>query len=236
MSTTALFKTNVFIKDWEKDDQWNENIKTIANASLMDHVAKTGELKKHSLEDGIPFFTEENLEKFEDVKELFEMFVEGFWDLHISYADENPESKFITKNDIANALMKETGKVPLMEKGDHKKLHTHKRTSAFAIFYLDDVDNEKDGGLLRLHDPAFNNLDYFHGQICKDIPTVKHRMIVAPTSIWHEVSPYFGDETRTTVVINLHGKDLDDVLTEKSKGFEMTEMKHETGKYERLES
>lgn len=202
----TLFKTNVYIKDQDYDDQWNNEVKSIVKATISKHVSESNVSLERAFEDGVPLFTDSNRQTYPQLEELFQAFVDGFYDLNKSY--ENEETDLLTREEIVYALSKEMGKAPLMKYGDFKKVHTHKRTSAYGIFYLDTVDNKKDGGILSLYDPSFNNPDYFHGSMVAKVPTVKHRMVVAPATVWHDVSPYFGDE-RNTIVINFHGMFVD---------------------------
>jgi hypothetical protein len=63
---------------------------------------------------------------------------------------------------------------------------------------------KKHGGKLILKDPSFHSNYSFHPPEDYGIETRKNRLIVAPAYVWHEVSPYIGDEDRITVVVNLH--------------------------------
>jgi Rps23 Pro-64 3,4-dihydroxylase Tpa1-like proline 4-hydroxylase len=75
---------------------------------------------------------------------------------------------------------------------------------AFGIFYLTDVDNEKHGGTLVLHDPAFHGVFNFHEARTYDVATKKNRLVICPNHIWHEVKQYLADDERITIVVNLN--------------------------------
>ena len=86
----------------------------------------------------------------------------------------------------------------------YKCIHNHgSYVNAFAIFYLTDVNIEKDGGELILHDPSFSGLENFHENKVFKISPKKNRMVICPNHIWHEVARYNGENERLCVIINL---------------------------------
>ena len=95
------------------------------------------------------------------------------------------------------------GRLPIMRNGDYKGIHSHPGSTAFGIFYLTDVDNKKDGGKLILRDPSFHTNPGFRSLMTHEIETKAGRLVIAPSYIWHEVTPYYGKEDRITVVSNL---------------------------------
>ena len=101
------------------------------------------------------------------------------------------------------------GKLPIMKKGDYQRLHGHVNAVAFAIFYLTDVNNERQGGELILKDPSFNTNYGFKPPEDYAVETKKNRLVVVPGYIWHEVTPYTGDDDRITIVMNLCLDNLD---------------------------
>jgi Rps23 Pro-64 3,4-dihydroxylase Tpa1-like proline 4-hydroxylase len=72
-----------------------------------------------------------------------------------------------------------------------------------AVYYLDCVDNDKDGGKLIFHDPAFNQVIKTRPKSKMSIETEKNTIIIVPAHVWHEVTPYYGEEDRLAVVMNI---------------------------------
>jgi oxalate decarboxylase/phosphoglucose isomerase-like protein (cupin superfamily) len=196
----TIFPTNVFIKDYELSEDWNSSLSVFIRAHFANAVSISGNYDITS-DEAYGVFTEENLQASKELRELREMFVDGFYQLSQSFKT-NKEKK-LTKEEVSNGLEKTFGRLPFMKKGDVKRLHTHSDADAFGIFYLNDVDNQKDGGQLVLHDPSFNSLLFFRENRTMQIPTKKHRLIIVPSSVWHEVYQYLGEEERITVVVNL---------------------------------
>lgn len=194
----TIFPVNIFIEDNEKDEEWTETLKNVSVAIFQSTIAEKNLSKEDLADDEIPFFTEENLKKYPILKELQEIFIDGFYELAKSY-----DNNTLTREKISEMVSKNSGKLPLMSKYSYKSVHSHVSSSAFAIFYLTDVDNKKNGGKLILRDPSFNANAYFKPEEKFALETRKNRLIVAPAYVWHEVTPYFGDDDRLTIVINL---------------------------------
>jgi Rps23 Pro-64 3,4-dihydroxylase Tpa1-like proline 4-hydroxylase len=193
-----IFPVNIYLKDSvvEETDllELNTAVKTIFN----NYKTRTGHSYSDVGDNEIPFFTKENLELFPVLKNLQEKFIDGFYELANSF-----EQNTLSREKIEHMVSKNSGKLPLMKKGDYKKTHNHHGACAFAVFYLSDVDNDKHGGKLILKDPSFHsNLNFHPVEEC-EIETKSNRLVIAPAYVWHEVSPYFGDEERITIVINL---------------------------------
>jgi hypothetical protein len=193
----TIFPVNVVIKDHILDDSWNEEIKTIVLTIFKDYIAKNN-VNKSLTDDEIPLFTENNLNKFPILRELQDLFVNGFYELASSY-NEN----ILTKDMLKGMVSKNSGKLPFVKTGERKSLHNHIGASAFGVFYLNSIDNKKHGGELILRDPAFHSNLHFHPPETFSVETKRNRLVVAPAYIWHEVNTYTGSEDRLAVVINL---------------------------------
>jgi len=199
----TIFPVKILIKDYEFSDDWNLSISAFLKAHFTKALESAGNYNVASDEEyGV--FTPENLAMSAELRDLREMFIDGFYEL--ANAFETNKEKRLTREKVSESLCENFGRLPFMKKGDVKHLHTHGDSDAFGIFYLSDIDNERQGGQLVLHDPSFNSLLYFRENRTMEIPTKKHKLIIAPTSVWHEVYQYLGDEDRITVVVNLRIK------------------------------
>ena len=196
---TSIFPNKILIKDYELSDQWNASVTQVVKAVFAAALAETGKYAAAG-NDTVPVFTEENMKVCPELAELKQMFIDCFYELASSYSTNK-----LTKENVEQRVRTELGRLPFMKKNDFKHVHNHdSMVDAFAIFYLTDLDNEKDGGELILHDPSFSGVFNFHEQRMLNIPTKKHRMIICPNHIWHEVSMYRGDKERITIVLNLN--------------------------------
>lgn len=195
----TVFPVNVLIKDFDKPDQFSAELSSAIQAIFQSLMVEHGLTRDDISDEEFPVFTEENLKAFPVLKELQEMFVDGFYELASSF-----EENTLTKDMISKMVETNVGKLPLMKKGDYKRIHGHTNAIAFAVFYLTDVDNDKHGGKLILKDPSFHSNFSFHPPEDYEIETRKNRLVIAPAYVWHEVTPYLGDEDRITVVVNLH--------------------------------
>lgn len=192
-----LFPSNVLIKDVDLTDQQIFDIEVAINAIFKSHEAITG---SHivSGEDSMPLFTEENINTFPIIKQLKDIFLDGFCEL----AQSLPNN-IMTRDDIELMMDNHSGRLPIMRSGDYKGIHSHPGSTAFGVFYLTDVDNKKDGGKLILRDPSFHTNPGFRSDMTHEVETKAGRLIIAPSYVWHEVTPYCGKEDRITVVSNL---------------------------------
>ena len=195
-----LFPTKVLIKDTELTDQQLFDLDVAIQAIFASYEAMTGS-HVTSGENSMPLFTEENLRTFPVLQDLRNIFIDGFVELGLS--NKQNELKEDTRKKIEQLVDNHAGRLPIMRKGDYKQTHTHPGTAAFGIFYLTDVDNEKDGGKLVLRNPAFHNTPAYGESQRFEVETKAGRLVIAPSYIWHEVTPYYGDEQRVTVVSNL---------------------------------
>jgi len=193
-----LFTVNALIKDYDKTNEWSLELGLAAKAVFQLYLAESGKTYEQLGDDEIPFFTQENIKQFPIIGELQQIFIDGFYELASSYEDN-----ILTRDDIARMVANNSGKLPFMKKHQFKRTHNHVGACAFGIFYLSDVNNEQQGGELILRDPAFHSNYQFHSAQEFPVETKKNRLVVVPGYIWHDVSPYMGDEERLAVVINL---------------------------------
>jgi hypothetical protein len=193
-----IFTVNTLIKDYDKTDEWSTELALAAKSVFQLYLAESGKTYEQLGDDDIPFFTEDNIAKFPIIRELQEIFVEGFYELATSY-----NTNTLTREDVARMVARNSGKLPFMKKNNYKKTHNHTGASAFGIFYLSEIDHDRTGGQLILKDPAFHSNLHFHTSQEFPVDTKKNRLVVVPGYVWHEVSPYMGDEERLAIVINL---------------------------------
>lgn len=199
----TIFPVNILIKDYEFSDEWNSSLSAFIKSHFTKSLELSGDYEMAGDEDyGV--LTPENLQNSKELLDLRELFVDGFYELSKSFTSN--KEKPLTKEIISDSICVNFGRLPFMKTGDVKHIHTHEYSEAFGIFYLNDIDNEKHGGELVLHDPTFNNLAFFRENRIMKIPTKKHRLIIVPSSVWHEVYQYTGNIERTTVVVNLRIK------------------------------
>lgn len=195
----TVFPVNVLIKDHAMPDEFADELSSAVQAVFQSLMIEKGLSRDTISNEEFPVFTEDNFAAFPVLKQLQEIFINGFYELASSY-----EENTLTRDMISKMVSSNVGKLPLMKKGDYKRIHGHTNTVAFAVFYLTDVDNKRHGGELILKDPSFHSNCSFHPPEDYAIKTRKNRLVVAPAYVWHEVTPYNGDEDRITVVVNLH--------------------------------
>lgn len=195
---TSIFPTKILVKDFEMSDSWTQAVTDIAKTVFAKNLAEKQDYAGTG-NDMLDLFTEENLSQFPELVELKQMFIDSFFELASSYNKNK-----LTKEVITERVSKDTGKLPFMKKGDYKSVHNHDAdVFAFGIFYLNDVNNEKEGGELVLHDPGFSGAWHFNDGHTHKVPTKKNRMVISPNQIWHEVTPYFGETERLAIVVNI---------------------------------
>ena len=192
-----LFPTRVLIEDNCLSPEQLQELEVAINSVFYAHQAQTG---SHvvSGEDSMPLFTEENMSVFPVIRELRTVFLDAFCELAKSNA-----KNCMSREDIETMLNNHAGRLPIMRTGDFKAVHAHPGTTAFAVFYITTVDNEREGGQLVLRDPTFHVNPGFKQPMTHRVDTVAGRLIVAPSYLWHEVTPYTGKKDRLTVVSNL---------------------------------
>lgn len=192
------FAVHVLVKDIELSDEENKEITELVYSLISYYRASTNKDLYDITENSIPLFTKENMEKYPILRKLRNVFVDGFLELAESY-DNNQYTREIIEKVLAN----NTGRLPIMKTGECKDNHTHVGASAFGIFYLDEVDNKKHGGYLKMYDPAGANIVGYTNPQTITFETVKNRLIIAPANVWHSVSTYTGKEDRLAIVFNL---------------------------------
>lgn len=202
MAVVDLFPTKVLIKDTELTNQQLSEMEIAIQAVFASHQAQTGS-HIESGEETIPLFTPENIEIFPVLQTLKDTFIDGYIELGLANSDKQEVTDDIRQK-VEELVDNHAGRIPLMRSGEYKQVHCHPGAFAFAVFYLTDVDNERDGGYLVLRDPSFNTAAMFTGEKKHLVETKAGRLIVGPAHLWHEVTPYHGDEDRVTVVSNLN--------------------------------
>jgi hypothetical protein len=195
----TVFPVNVLIKDHNLPEEFTNELSAAVQAIFQSLMVERGLSRDDVTNEEFPVFTEENMTAFPVLKQLQSLFVDGFYELASSF-----EENTLTREMVEKMVSANVGKLPLMKKGDYKRVHGHTNAIAFAVFYLTDVDNTRHGGQLILKDPSFHSNFSFHPPEDFAIDTKKNRLVIAPAYVWHEVTPYLGDEDRITVVINLH--------------------------------
>lgn len=193
----SLFPNNILIKDHDLSDEWNSNVMSITKAIFTNELAKTKNYEAAG-NDSVELFTEDNFKICPELIQLQEIFIDGFYELACSYSNNT-----LTKKIITEKVKKYFGRIPFMKHGDYKIIHKHDIASAVGIFYLNDVDNIKYGGDLILHDPGFHGAHNFHEKCTYSVNTKKHRLVICPAYIWHEVRLYTGNDERMAIVVNL---------------------------------
>jgi Rps23 Pro-64 3,4-dihydroxylase Tpa1-like proline 4-hydroxylase len=199
-----LFPTKILVKDFDRSKEWTDEVKSIVKAIFSREEAKGKDFVSIT-DDSLPLFTEENEQSFPVLTEIKQMFIDGFYELATDSTEYNKHVNIcqLSLEDIKRKVSKETGRLPFMKTGQHKRVHNHLGSQAFGILYLDDINNNEEGGELVLRDPSFNSNMGFVGKDKETIQTRRNRLIIAPAHVWHEVTQFTGDE-RTAIVINLN--------------------------------
>ena len=194
----TIFPVNILVKDHTMPESFSKKLSSVVQSIRHSAMLEKNISKDEITDNEVEAFTEENLTRFPELATVRDMIIDGFYDLACSF-----EENILTKERITEMMSTNRGKLPLMKKGDYQRLHGHANSVAFAIFYLSDVDNEKVGGELILKDPSFHSNSCFHPTTDFKVETKKNRLVVAPSYVWHEVTPYLGDEDRIAIVVNL---------------------------------
>ncbi len=197
----TIFPVKILIKDYDLSEDWNHTVSAFVKQKLTQAIIDRGSFDA-AVDEDLDVFTEKNMSDFPQLRELFDMFIDSFYQLSQEFNNKNEVS--LTKEDIKKHLSLDIGKLPIMRYGQSRGIHSHTHASAFGIFYLNDVDNESEGGKLILHDPTFNSQKHFCDYRTMEVETKKHRMIIAPNTVWHEVTTYLGKQERLAIVLNLH--------------------------------
>jgi hypothetical protein len=201
----TVFPIKVLIDELVMSEEEEVSLYSTAQAIFLDHLSKKGlGFVDAGNVASIPVFTKENLEKYAEIKTLHEFFAKSFFNLANEYTPT-------TMEEIYSAMGETTGRLPFMKRGDYKQIHNHSGTSLVAVYYMSDVDNQKEGGKLVLHDPSFNNIMRTKPKPTHEIDTRKNRIVIMPGYVWHEVTPYTGEDTRLAVVMNITLTDFTEI-------------------------
>lgn len=206
MATYDIFPSKLVIQDRELTEQQIKDLTVAVQAIFMDnaihgeHTVETRDGNFHSNAWAEPFavWTPENLKIFPVLQEVKDIFIDGFYELAQAHEFNN-----LSRDDVATLFADNYGQIPIMQTGGSLPVHTHPGAVASAVFYLTDVDNGADGGMLSLRDPSFNTTAGFRNDMEMFIETKAGRLVVFPTHIWHDVTPYHGKEDRMSMVANL---------------------------------
>jgi hypothetical protein len=203
------FYSKVLIKDYDLSDSWTEElIVTLKFLELnkeencsFTQMLKSDTVNRHYVFDGHkstkPYIIHEGTAKQHSViKDLRDIFIEGYLEMNKAFNNQYSEEY------LKNVYIKDSGNFAVLKKGARVGAHNHP-SIAFAIFYLTDIDNDQDGGELVLHDPSFNHNKHFAPSKEIRIKTKKNRLVIGPANVWHEVTPYYGDNDRMCAVIDL---------------------------------
>ena len=198
------FATHVLIQDHDLSDAWTDTVR----ASVMAHYAQNsmGEDAQRSKSHSTSLFSTANTEAVPELAELRSIMLKGFLELAQSYPENHGETYGDTVSlgmeDIEGLCGDDLGRIPLVERNQRMATHNHTNTEAFAIFYLQDIDHANQGGQLILHDPSWHHMVSMYNTRTLPIDARKNRLVVVPGHIWHEVTPYHGDQ-RLNVVLNM---------------------------------
>ena len=203
------FYRKILVKDYDLPDSWTDELIVTLKYLELDkdrNCSFTQQLKdekesmhfvndKHKITK--PYIIHEKTAKEHNIiTELRKIFIDGFCELNEEY--EN----LYTEEYLRQVYLNDSGNFAVLKPGSYVGSHNHP-SIAFAIFYLTDVDNDKDGGELILHDPSFNTNIHFAPPKIVKIPTKKNRLVIGPSNMWHEVEPYNGSTNRMCAVIDL---------------------------------
>lgn len=207
---STLFATHVLVKDFpELDQSWTDTIKGAVKAHYAENsVWEDGQRSKsHSTR----LFSEDNMKAVPQLRELRGIMLSGFQKLADSYPEDHGEeygdSLRLTDKHIETLTGDDLGRLPIVERNQRMAVHNHTNTEAFAIFYLHDIDHAREGGQLILHDPAWHHMVSMYNTKTHSIDARRNRLVVVPGHVWHEVTPYHGEE-RLNVVLNMRQPNL----------------------------
>lgn len=194
----SIFPTKILIEDLILSESDAVELDVAVKSVLAHYRARELQTQNEVGENHLPLFTPENIDKFPVLDKVRGYFINGFTKLAESYSDPT-----FNKDVVSKLVHQYTGRLPFMEKDDYKELHNHSGAIAFGIMYLSDIDNDLDGGLLKMFDPSWASTIGIKNDPIYEVETKRHRLIIAPANVWHSVSPYMGEETRAAIVINL---------------------------------
>ncbi len=203
------FSSKILIKDYDLPDLWTEELITTLkflsiqkqdNCSLTQSLEdqQTADLYQYDSQKSTkPYIIhEDSAKEYKVISDLRNIFIEGFCELNRHYNNQYDEQY------LREVFKKDSGNFAVLNSGQRVGLHNHP-SIGFAIFYLTDVDNDKDGGELILYDPSFHQNQHFHPPKEISITTKKNRLIIGAADVWHEVTPYKGNYQRLCAVTDL---------------------------------
>ena len=167
------------------NEEESSTLNSVCQAIFRNHLAMAGLSYQDGGDDGvhIPLFTDDNIKNYNEIKILHDFFAKSF----LKLANEYDES--ITHTEILERMEQTTGRLPFMRNGDYKGLHCHSGASMVAVYYLDCVDNDKDGGKLIFHDPAFNQVIKTRPKSKMSIETEKNTIIIVGSAYSTQATP-----------------------------------------------
>lgn len=174
------YESSIWVKQFENSKEFNQDIHNTAQAIS---AVTPDPVADHNVDLWVS----------DNMRTLRKRFMDGFETL-CRYYGESTDFDIDSMN-IINP----------MNFGDFKSCHTHDVIDAFGIYYCNDSDV---GGKLRLYDPRFLNKKSFSREAYIEIEPKTGLMVVAPYYIWHEVTPYLGEETRYSLVCNMVFNDV----------------------------
>lgn len=163
---------------------------------LRNHPQGFGGIKK-----GLSSYTEKNLFEYDNpyIKELED----------VIYAEVQKYYDWLTE--LSHGSMSFDIGIEafyqVMEKGDHHMMHNHSAltntTFISGCFYVDGGDAGKEfGGVFR---PILNPYIIQEGdENAVDITPTENKIIMLPSNVYHEVSPYFGEKKRIVIAFNVY--------------------------------
>jgi hypothetical protein len=169
------YESSIWIKQFENSNEFNQDV-------LNTTKAISAITPKPVADYNVDLWVTDNM------KVIQSRFKDGFQELCDYYGEKSDFD--IDSLNIINP----------MNYGDFKSTHTHDVIDAFGVYYLNESN---EGGKLRLYDPRFLNKKSFSKQTYIEIKPKTGLMVVAPYYIWHEVTPYLGEETRYSLVCNM---------------------------------
>ena len=174
------YESSIWIKQFENSKEFNQDV---LNTTKAIAAATPSPVADHNVD----LWLSDNMRKIKSY------FIEGFNELCNYYGETS--SYDIDSMNIINP----------MKFGEFKSCHTHDVIDAFGVYYLNESNK---GGKLRLYDPRFLNKKSFSRETYIEIEPKTGLMVVAPYYIWHEVTPYLGQETRYSLVCNMVFNDV----------------------------
>jgi len=193
------------VKDFpEYSESWTNTIKGAVKAHFAENSMK--EDAQRSKSHSTRLFSEDNMNSVPELRELRGLMLGGFQRLAGSYPQDHGEeygdSVALTDDAIAELTGDDLGRLPIVQQNQRMAVHNHTNTEAFAIFYLQDIDHAREGGQLILHDPSWHHMVSMYNTKTHAIDARRNRLVVVPGHVWHEVTPYHGEQ-RLNVVLNM---------------------------------